>query len=111
MTTQRLSGARLNDIREPLSWTFNDSIVVIENGDQPIPADVVEALLADRSTPVRIEATWHLDEKAGTLHLSEIMADEERCDKEVAIPIRPAGHVRMNLGTRQYNVFRGSVKH
>ena len=110
MTSQRLAHARLTDIREPLSWTFNDSIVVIDNGDQAIPSDMVEALLGDGSKPRRIEATWRLDEKVGVLHLSELKADEERIDREAAIPIRPAGHIRVNLGTRQYNVSRGSAK-
>jgi hypothetical protein len=55
VTTQRLSGTRLTDIREPLSWSFTNSTVVIEHEGQPIPADVGDALHGDGSAPVRIE--------------------------------------------------------
>ena len=109
VTTQRLSGTRLTDIREPLSWSFTNSTVVIENEGQPIPADVVDALLGDGSAPVRIEASWRLDEVAGTLRLTGMKTDQASIDKEVTIPIAPAGHVRANLGSRQYNFFRDRV--
>ena len=106
VTTQRLTGTRLTDIREDLSWTFSDTVVVIENKDQPIPSDLVEELLGNRSTPTRIEGTWQLDEQAGMLHLSNVKVDGEDIDTELAIPIKPAGHVRVDLGSRQYNLLR-----
>ena len=109
VTIQRLSGARLTDIREPLSWRFNNSVVIIEYEGQPIPSDVVEALLGERPAAVRIEASWRLDEEAGTLLLSDVKADEESIEKEVNVTISPAGHIRVNLGSRQYNVFRDSA--
>jgi hypothetical protein len=110
VTTQRLTGTRLTDIREDLSWTFSDTVVVIENKDQPIPADLVQELLGNRSTPTRIEGTWQLDEQAGVLHLSDVKADGENIDTELAIPIKPAGHVRVDLGSRQYNLLRSRPK-
>lgn len=106
ITSQRLSGSRLTDIREPLSWSFTNSTVVIEHEGRPIPADVVDALLGDGSAPVRIEASWRLDEVAGILHLTGMKTDQASIDKEVTLPIVPAGHVRANLGSRQYNFFR-----
>ncbi len=110
VTAQRLTGTRLTDIREPLSWRFKGSTVLLDYAGQPIPSELVEALLGDRLTPVRIEASWHLDEEAGTLHLSDVKADEASIDKEVTISIGPAGHVRVNLGSRQYNMFRDSAE-
>jgi len=106
VTTQRLTGSRLTDIRENLSWTFSDNTVVIENKDQAIPPDVVQELLGDRPLATRIQATWRLDEKAGMLRLSNAKADGDDSATDINIRINPAGHVRVNLGSRQYNLSR-----
>lgn len=110
MTSQRLTGTRFTDIHRPLSWTFTGTTVVIENEGEPIPADVVEVLVGSGPMPVRIAASWRLDEEAKTLCLFDVKADEASFDKDVTIPIAPAGHVRVNLGTRQYNMFRERAK-
>lgn len=110
VTSRRLADTRLTDIKEPLSWRFTDSTVVIDYEGQPIPSDVVEALLGDGSTPVRVEASWRLDEQAGELCLTNVKTDRASTDKEVTIPITPAGQVRVNLGSRQYNLFRDGAK-
>ncbi|MBW1641517.1 MAG: hypothetical protein JRJ76_01635 [Deltaproteobacteria bacterium] len=110
VTTQRLTTARLTDIREGLSWTFADSVVVIENKGQLIPSDLVQTLLGGQSTCKCIEATWQLSEKSGLLRLSSMKVDGEKTDTEATISIKPAGHVRVNLGIRQYNVFPNEVK-
>jgi hypothetical protein len=109
VTTQRLSGTRLTDIRGDLSWTFDESVVVIDNNDQPIPSDVAAVLVREGAAPARVEADWRLDEAAGVLHLSNAQADGEKTDVDAAIPIAPAGHVRVNLGDRQYNMFRNAT--
>ncbi len=106
VTTVRLAGSRLTDIGEPLSWSFTDSTVIIGCDGKPIPSDVVTALLGDGSTPAHIEASWRLDEATGTLRLIVVKSDQTNMDKEVAVPIAPAGHVRLNLGSRQYNLSR-----
>jgi len=108
VTTQRLAGGRLTDIRDELSWTFRDTGVVIENNGQPLPSDLIRELLGDQSAPKRIEATWRFDEKVNMLHLSNAKADGENITTELSISIEPAGHVRFNLGNRQYNLFRGT---
>lgn len=105
VTHERLVGAVLIDIREPLSWSFTDATVLIEYGGEPIPSDVTEALLGDGVRPTHIEASWRLDEANGTVRLTSVTSRTESIDKEVAIPISPAGHVRLNLGSRQYNLF------
>ena len=110
MTVQRLTGARLTHIREPLTWSFKGSTVLIENEGQPIPADLADILVGEGFTPAQIEASWHLDELAGTLQLADIEVDDEAIAKEVTIPISPAGHVRVDLGSRQYNIHPGSVE-
>jgi hypothetical protein len=110
VTTQRLTGSRLTDIRRDLSWTFDDTTVVIENRGQPIPPDLVHELLGNSSAPKRVEAVWRYDENTGMLHLSDATADGEEIATELVISIKPAGHVRVNLGGRQYNLFRVSTK-
>ena len=110
MTASRLTGTRLIDIRENVSWSFDSSFVVIENKGQPIPIDVVDAVLAREVTCDRIKAAWQLDETAGLLILSSISADGEVLQQKATIPIKPAGHIRVNLGTRQYNMFREKSK-
>lgn len=106
VTTERLSGSRLVDINKNLSWTFDASTVVIENRDRPLPQDLLKELVADGTTPKRVEATWKYDEKLGVLRLSKTMADGNKIDKDSVFPIKPAGQVRVNLGNRQYNLFR-----
>ena len=107
VTAARLTAMRLTDIRRNVSWTFSDHFVTIENQGQPIPVDVVKLVLGDTRTCTRIEADWQLLEQAGVLQLSQCRADGESIAGDIAVPIRPAGHVRVNLGERQYNMFRG----
>ncbi len=107
VTASRLTGTRLTDIHRTVSWSFSDRHVTIDNQGQPIPADMVESVLGDKRTCSRIEADWQLLEQAGLLQLSQRTADGESIADSIAVPIRPAGHVRINLGERQYNMFRG----
>ncbi|MCL4205613.1 MAG: hypothetical protein KJ000_24290 [Pirellulaceae bacterium] len=109
VTATRLTGTRLTDIHRPVSWSFSDRRVTIDNQGQPIPADVVEGVLGDTRTCWRIEADWQLLEQAGVLQLSQCTADGESIAGHLTVPIRPAGHVRVNLGDRQYNMFRGQA--
>lgn len=106
VTTQRLTGSRLIHIRQDLSWTFDDSTVVIENNGQSLPPDLVQELLGNGTAPKRLEAAWRYDGKAGVLHLSDATADGQKIATKLVIPITPAGRVRVNLGSRQYNLFR-----
>lgn len=108
VTVERLSGSRLTDIHNDLSWTFSDMVVVVENSGQPIPLDLVEELLGNQSTPKVIKATWQLDEKAGLLRLFNTHVDGQEIDSEISIMIKPAGQVRVNLGGRQYNLSRNN---
>jgi hypothetical protein len=106
VTTARLTGSRLTDILQNLSWTFDDTTVLIENKGQPLPPDLVQELLLNDTAPNRVEAAWRYDEKSGVLRLSDVTADGQKIATELVIPIKPAGHVRVNLGNRQYNLFR-----
>ena len=107
MTKQRLTATRLTDINRDVSWRFSESVVKVENDRQPLPSDVVATLLGGASTCSRIEATWQLNEKSGTLQLSQMKVDDNDIVREVTVPITPAGHVRVNLAGRQYNMFAG----
>jgi hypothetical protein len=109
VTASRLAGTRLTDIHRTVSWSFSDRQVTIENQGQPIPADVLESVLGEPRTCSLIEADWQLLEQAGVLQLSQRKADGESVAGSIAVPIRPAGHVRVNLGDRQYNMFRGEA--
>ncbi len=104
VTSERLTGTRLSDIRQDLTWTFGDTTVVIENKGQSIPPDLVQELLGDGSVSNRIAATWKYDGKSGMLRLSNATADGQKIAKELVIPIKPAGQVRVSLGSRQYNL-------
>ena len=110
ITSNRMMGTRLIDINEAVSWKFESSVVVIENDGGPIPTDVVNAVLPNEMTCHRIEAEWQLDEPAGLLVLSRISVDGASVDQEATIRIKPAGHVRVNLDARQYNMFREKPK-
>jgi hypothetical protein len=79
---------------------------LIENKGQPLPPDLVQELLLNDTAPNRVEAAWRYDEKSGVLRLSDVTADGQKIATELVIPIKPAGHVRVNLGNRQYNLFR-----
>lgn len=109
VTTERLAGRHLVDIHRELSWTFSDTAVVIQNQGEPIPPDLTQELLGDWPTAQRIEATWRFDKNTNTLRLTDAKADGKDIGAEIIVPIQPAGQIRFNLGTRQYNVFRDST--
>ncbi|MBW3597947.1 MAG: hypothetical protein KY475_11810 [Planctomycetes bacterium] len=103
VTTERLEGAQVS--RGGVAWTFDRSMVVIEGEDGPLPAGLAEAIVGDASPPIRrVEAAWRLDQQAGVLHLAISSVDGEALERETALPIRPAGHVRIDIGSRQYNI-------
>ncbi len=114
VTSERLSGRRLTDIQSDLSWAFDETNVIIENKvndkRQPIPPELIEDLLGNQSTPAVIDASWKFDEKAGLIRLFNVKADGESIDRELSISINPAGAVRVNLGSRQYNMFLSASK-
>ena len=106
LTVDTLTNVRLTDIREPLSWTFTASRVVIDFMGQPLPADVAHSFGAVESAPFRIESEWQLDVVANELRLSNVQVDGTRVEDKVVIAVSTAGAVRLNLGGRQYNRFR-----
>ncbi|MCA9192206.1 MAG: hypothetical protein KDB03_10600 [Planctomycetales bacterium] len=105
LTTQRLSNSKLVEIHGDLSWTFDGPMVVIEDQSSGIPSDLVETLLGEVQRPNRIEANWQLDEEANFLRVWNMVADSKQFDLEARLPVRPAGHVRIDIGGRQYNLF------
>jgi|GEM_PF-2150915 hypothetical protein len=110
LTVDRLRNVKLTHIKQDITWEFTDNSVVIENNGKPIPADLFKDFIADETTPLQIQATWKLDSKAGILMLTDITVDGEQSERETELPISPAGHVRINLGGRQYNRFAGEAK-
>jgi hypothetical protein len=108
ISATRLAGARLVDIRRepPLEWTFAESrfAVACPGG---LPSDIVEPLLGRGADATRIEGAWRLDDANGEIVLTDIEGGGRRGADRVALPLRPAGAVRCDLGERQYNVFEG----
>jgi len=106
VTISRLEGSKLVDIRTDVSLSFQKGFITIENNGGPIPPDLVVELLSNGMTPNQIEAKWQFDEKANTIELQDVTLDGETFASKPSIPIRPAGHLRVNLGSRPYNMFR-----
>ena len=104
VTVERLVGKRLTDINNDVSWEFDESSVTIENEGRPLPDYLVEELLGSETKCSSFTADWQFDESTGVLTLTEIETDDQPFDGEVKLDIRPAGPIRVNLGTRQYNV-------
>jgi len=109
VTVERLNDSRLVHIRSDLTWRFVGNGLVIENNDESIPVDLVEELIGEPVTLKRIEADWTLNAASDTVRLSDVRLDGEKIDQVLSISIQPAGHVRVNLGSRQYNVFPGQA--
>jgi hypothetical protein len=109
VTVERLKDSRLVYIRSDLAWNFIGNRLVIENGNQPIPLDLVEELVGKPLTLKRIEASWTLDGTSDMIRLSDVKLDGEALPANLSISIRPAGHVRVDLGSRQYNLFPGKA--
>ncbi len=109
VTVERLKDSRLVYIRSDLAWNFIGNRLVIENGNQPIPLDLVEELVGKPLTLKRIEASWTLDGTSDMIRLSDVKLDGEALPENLSISIRPAGHVRVDLGSRQYNLFPGKA--
>ena len=110
VTTARLKDARLQFIRSDLNWRFPGQQLLIENGGEPLPPDLVEELTGQKATLQQMEATWALNPTADRLQLSDVRLDGEKLDRELTISIEAAGHVRVNLGSRQYNLFPGEAQ-
>lgn len=109
VTVGRLKDSRLVYIRSDLTWRFIGNQLVIENKNKPIPLDLVEELVGKPLTLKRIEASWTLDSTSDMIRLSDVKLDGEALPENLNISIQPAGHVRVDLGSRQYNLFPGQA--
>ena len=109
VTVGRLKDSRLVYIRSDLTWRFIGNQLVIENKNKPIPLDLVEELVGKPLTLKRIEASWTLDSTSDMIRLSDVKLDGEALPGNLNISIQPAGHVRVDLGRRQYNLFPGKA--
>ena len=110
LTSARLTSTMLTDINGDLTWKFAESEVVIENKQLPIPTEFMNDIFGGEMACNKIEASWQLDETAGKLQLTKVTIDGQESDFEASIPISGAGHIRANLGDRQYNLSREQPK-
>lgn len=101
----RLRGSTATYIgNRDLTWTFADTTVQFTHLDKAIPNEFASEIVGEESTPKIISASWELTDGNKKLHLYNITIDEESSDLEASLPIAPAGHVRINLGSHQYNL-------
>ncbi len=89
-----------------LAWSFDESTCEITFKDGVIPAPIVMDILGDSSTPSKIVASWELIQKNTQLRLFDIEVDEAKSNRETTLPISPAGKVRVNIGSQQFNMIR-----
>jgi hypothetical protein len=100
-----LTGARLESIRdERVTWKFGESGFEVEHEGRPIPADVAESILGPGVKASAVKGKWRVE--GNTLVLSDMTADGQQVEREAPLSLQMAGNVRVNLGSRQYNVFR-----
>jgi hypothetical protein len=111
VTTKRLIGAKLEYHRDDrkLIWAFTERDFVLVIGGKKAPLILLEKLTGSRDVVSRVQGSWRLDEKNDQLILcvKDVGTKDQR---EVKLPIHPAGLVRVNLGDYQYNVFPGEAK-
>ena len=94
-----------------LAWSFDESTFEITYKDGVIPASIVKDILGDNSTgdnltPSRIVASWELIQNNTQLRLFDLEVDGVKSNRETTLPISPAGHVRVNMGSQQFNMIR-----
>ena len=104
VSNERLKGARLYAIQSTTTWDFTDTRFTVANRGGPLPVNVAESLLGPGTAASRVVGNWRFDEKANVMILSEMEKDGQKVDATVSLPIHPAGTVRVNFGTEQYNL-------
>ncbi len=105
-----LEGVTLKEIGNAksarLACVFGESTVEITYKDGPIPPDIVMDILGNDQIPQKITASWTMIDRDTKLRLFDIRIDDEYTDHECTLPIAAAGLLRVNWGSRQYNLFR-----
>lgn len=110
VTAARLQGTTLAFIRnKDLLWKFTDAALEFTNNGFPIPGAFASEVLGQEGSPNKITASWELKDDNSTLRLFNVMADGEPSAAEVSLPISPAGKIRINLGSHQYNLRKERV--
>ena len=104
VTLTRLVDHQATDIREPVTWTFSKSQVVIEHQGRVLPDDILKLFSIEGEAPQRLDASWRLDERVGVLFLTKIQVDGVAGRKDTSVSIKPAGPLRVNIDARQYNL-------
>jgi hypothetical protein len=107
VTTGRLQGALLDSIRDrEAAWAFSKDRFLLKLGDDLRPRALAEKLMGDGAKARRIEGQWRLEPSMGRLVLSDIQSDDQRGRPSVTLAIGPAGLLRVNIDTMQFNVFQ-----
>ncbi len=102
----RLQGAQLQAIRSGTTWDLTNARFTLANRDGPLPADIAASVLGPGTTANRVVGDWRFDGQAGVMILSNMESDGRKVDATVSLPIHPAGAVRADFGTEQYNIMR-----
>lgn len=107
ITVERLVGRRLADIKQKqISWRFDATTVTIDNNGDPLPQHILDDLQLQRDSCKQIKAAWSLSASNDRIAFTEFEIDGEATAGEATVAIEPAGPIRANLGSRQYNILR-----
>jgi hypothetical protein len=106
VTASRLTGALLESIRDDKAlWAFSRDRFALKLGERPEARSLAEKLMGKKTDAMRIEGRWKLASDRGQIELSEIQAENVRGAESVALAIGPAGLIRINIDTMQFNFF------
>jgi hypothetical protein len=103
---ERFKACRLDPIVRDAKWYFSlkQERFVLECGNERLPAELQKAFLDSDDKACRVEGNWQLVDGNQKLMFSHLVVDGKPRGGEVTFPIEPAGLMRVNLGSHQYNV-------
>ena len=111
LTPARLAGARLKGVGFDVRWQFSTNAFVINTGKTSLPAKFVSKVFKSPTTAKEINGSWTLGQRGegdGVLKITNVRIGTSAQEITADIPIRPAGHVRVEIGDMQYNVMKES---
>jgi hypothetical protein len=109
---ERFKVCRLDPIVRDAKWYFSlkDDQFVLECGGDKLPAELQKAFLEPDEKASRIEGKWQLVDGNNKMVFSNILVDGKQRAGDVSFRIEPAGLIRVNIGSHQYNVMPERTK-
>jgi hypothetical protein len=103
----RLKEARLDPVVRDAKWfwSFSNERFVLDAGKELLPSDLQIALLGHDLKASRVEGKWNLEDDNRKLAFFDMQVDgKEKPGWDAKLAIGPAGPIRVNLGSYQYNI-------